>query len=389
MVDVTPYHTRDELISAFLNLEVQYPDKISHQIVGKTTEGRDIYLFKIGNPNGGRVLFSATHGNELLGPEIYLRYAQWLLENREPGASDRILSNNLTLIVPHMNLDRYKSTRTNQGSRKNSNSVDLNRNFAATWRADCISICESCCSSNAECGDTYQCIGMKTGRQGNCYKSGCDCFWSPFPEDYNYRGTAPESEQETKVMRQLHEEWQPSFFLDYHIWKDFFAKPSSRARRKAEAKGVGTYDELTAKHDEVAQKITDLAAARGVKVYSYTTLGVCGSHIDEALVSGSAISYLIEGDNNREDSNAVQTPYEEIDTIFFPAFLPFAIVFSQECEVPSPPPPPPTVIGPGPLGIWTFPVLNWIVTLFPDVQPKAITVVNDVKERAKQALLGD
>jgi len=346
------YHTRSELIGEFLSLENQHPTRMSHEIIGQTVEGRNLYLFKIGNPHGGRVLYSATHGNELCGPEIYLLYAKWLLENQEPGVSDRILKRNYTLIVPHIDLDRYKSTRTNQGSRKNANGVDLNRNFPASWRTDCMWLTDPAtgepitCSSNADCPEGYQCI------YGYCYKKGCACNWSDVPTKWNYRGKNPDaqaayargpSEPETQAMLQIHKKWRPSFFLDYHTWavgSPFFAKPSYRGRKKAEANGWGTFEEITARHDDVAQKIRDLATQRGALAYPYKTLGICGAHADDGCATGGAVSYLIEGHNYRDDGyggsgRMVQCPYEDVVNIWFPNFLPFAITFSRECESPG------------------------------------------------------
>jgi hypothetical protein len=138
--------------------------------------------------------------------------------------------------------------------------------------------------------------------------------------------------------------WLPKFFLDYHQWEGpYFAKTSWRGRKKAEQNGWGTYDQITARHDEVGQKIRGLASERGVTVYPYYTLGACGLHADEACATGGATSYLIEGHNYRVNGTMQQCPYEEIETKLFPSFLPFAIVFSQECEV-IPPPPQPSLL---------------------------------------------
>jgi len=304
------YRTRDQLLSDFYNLETIYPNLISHESIGKSTGGRDIPLFKIGNPSGGRVMFvGGTHGGEAVGPEVHNKYAHWLLERKEPAICDRILARNYTLIVPIFNVDNYPVTR------KNANGVDLNRNFSKSWRTDCT-ILGNCVSGVCPTGQV--CI------DGYCYKSGCACYWSDDPTKYNYRGPAPKSEPETNVMLNTLNKYKPKFFLDCHIWDGpMFGKPSARA-------GVTSADNI--KHDEIAQKIINLASQRGVAAYGYTSIGVCGSLLDDAYATGNAISFLLEAMGKINGANTLP-PYADVTTIYFPRFLPFAIVMSDSAAV--------------------------------------------------------
>lgn len=300
--------------------EAKYPNLISHESIGKTWQGRDILLFKVGNPWGGRVMFNGTiHGGERVGTEVYLHYVDWLFENREPGISDRILQLNYTLIVPIFNVDGFPTSRNNQNP---TGTVNLNRNFPKSWRTDCT-ILGTPDPATGLCPSGQEKIG------NYCYKTGCSCYWSDTPGSDTYRGTVPSSEPETQAMLNAFAKWKPKFVLDYHTWEGpYFARPSWRS-------GITTEDK--AYHDTVAQKIRSLATQRGVRVYSYAQLGVCGSLADDGYATGRATAYLIEGLGVTECGGYVNPPYSMVTDIAFPGFLPLAIVFSQECEGLMPP----------------------------------------------------
>lgn len=51
-------------------------------------------------------------------------------------------------------------------------------------------------------------------------------------------------------------------------------------------------------------------------------------------------------------------------------------VFATAPAAPSPP-------LTGPLGIWTFPIITWLGTLFPSIYEKAQTILTNIKERWK------
>ncbi|MEM4733384.1 MAG: M14 family zinc carboxypeptidase, partial [Candidatus Bathyarchaeia archaeon] len=122
-----PYRDYDSYIASFKNLANSYPNLITYEAIGKTVLGKEILMFKIGNPAGGKVLFDgAIHGWESLGGELLYLYAKWLLTSRDPLAY-RILSRDYTLLIPAPNTDGYNKWRTN------ANHVDLNRNFATNW----------------------------------------------------------------------------------------------------------------------------------------------------------------------------------------------------------------------------------------------------------------
>ena len=122
------YRDYDTFKEAFMSLVHASPELITYETIGKTVENQDIIMFKIGNPDGGKVLFDgAMHGTENMGGELLYFYAKWLLTSNDPLAN-RILARDYTLLIPVLNIEgmqRYE--------RKNANGVDLNRNFATNW----------------------------------------------------------------------------------------------------------------------------------------------------------------------------------------------------------------------------------------------------------------
>jgi hypothetical protein len=125
----TNFHSKDTLIGMFKALCDSHPDQASYVIVGKSYEGRDIYLFRFGNPNGGCVMWDGClHGWEDMSSEVEYHIANWLLNSGTAEAS-RILLNNYVLFMPIVNVD--STERENRDFSRDKFGVDLNRNFVS------------------------------------------------------------------------------------------------------------------------------------------------------------------------------------------------------------------------------------------------------------------
>ena len=73
------YKTRDQMTAAWDALATSYPTVCSSEVIGKSVENRDLKLFKIGNPLGGRFAIVANiHGEEKANVEITYLFASWL-----------------------------------------------------------------------------------------------------------------------------------------------------------------------------------------------------------------------------------------------------------------------------------------------------------------------
>lgn len=348
----TRYLSYSEITEAWLDLENLYPTKVTHEVLGQTYQNKNILLFKIGNPNGGRVwLNGCIHGGEIIGPDVYYKYARWLLDNEEPGISDRILNNNYTLIVPIMNADGYPTTAPQpyqtEGHRDNSNptgGVNLNRNAPATWKTNLGSYNAvmghwvGALTSSMDYDIDGTCVsptayGELRGPPYCCYASSPQS-WTDKPGDYEYRGSNPGSEKETQAILNGLTKWQPKFFLDYHLW----AGP--RFYKTSNASSADS-----AIHDSVMAKCVALATARGVAPYPLGgASGIPGELVHNGYSTGHALSFLLEANTPTYipgDPDAhydMLGPYTDVTDDCFPRFLPLAITFSQESEVVAQPP---------------------------------------------------
>ncbi len=125
-VSLANYETKTSIINKFKALCTSYPTYANYVSIGKSALGRDILMFRIGNPSAnGRIMWDAQmHGAEDLGSETGYLFAKWLLSSGNSRAK-YILSHNWFLFVPAVNIDEY--------SRVNAHGVNINRNFPVGW----------------------------------------------------------------------------------------------------------------------------------------------------------------------------------------------------------------------------------------------------------------
>jgi len=236
----------DIFIAAFKNLASQYSEFVTYETVGKSVMNRDIIMFKIGNPSGGRILFDgAMHGWENMGGELLYSYAKWLLTSSDPLAKN-ILSRDYTLLVPALNVDGYNIRRTNM------HHVDLNKNFATEWENG---------------GDT---------------DPGSD--W--------YRGSSPLSEPESRTMIRVFQTFKPHFYVNLHSGDGTWLGGSTYGNR--------TY------YSQLFGKIDALSRERKVAPYSHGIMSGAGYAISDAAVSGLT-SFLLELGNHTRPLSEVET----------------------------------------------------------------------------------
>jgi hypothetical protein len=243
------YRDYDTFMAAFKNFATQYPNLVTYETVGKTVENKDILMFKIGNPNGGRVLFDGTiHGTENLGGELLYCYANWLLTSNDPLAQN-ILARDYTLLIPILNIDGMIDYL-----RTNANGVDLNRNFATDWR-----------------------------------------YGNSDPTSDTYRGPSPLSEPESQTLIRVFQNYKPEFYVNLHMWAGPYYAGSAYANR--------TY------YQTLVSKITSLSQQRGVTMYRYSgEFGGAGYAIGDAAVAGIT-SFLIELGRDTPPLSEIETQF--------------------------------------------------------------------------------
>lgn len=110
-------------------LATQYSDFVSYSVYGKSIEGRELGMLRMGSSKASRtkrptvLITGVTHGDEYLGFEE--RLPRWILENKNIGGIKKWFeASGEILFVPILNPDGYEAN-----TRENANGVDLNRDF--------------------------------------------------------------------------------------------------------------------------------------------------------------------------------------------------------------------------------------------------------------------
>lgn len=151
-----------EVAELFDALEAQHPRYFAHGVHGASTMGYPIHDGTITDTEAAEPKFhvyldGGHHGNEFLGNELVLQYVAHLMEGVAAEDPDvlEFLREYVVYVTPIVNPDgNYLDTR------KNGNQVDVNRNYPYEWGLDGA---------------------------------------SDKPWDFNYHGTEPLSEPETRA----------------------------------------------------------------------------------------------------------------------------------------------------------------------------------------------
>jgi hypothetical protein len=245
MVLPAGYLLYDEIISRLQELQRLFPDISVLECIGQTQQyQKDIYAFKLSDnakirEEEPKVLISAAiHGNEIMGTEVCLALLEELLRNYNRKKQITGFVNSLEIwFIPVINVDGYDiATKLNPSWRKNGRGVDLNRNFDYNWET----------SGNSD------------------------------PTSRYYRGTAPFSEKETRILAEFVKEHKFVFSITYH---------SAEARvyfpwrsRESDSYGFAPENDLLSEiAGTIAGKIKCLneeytyQAVRNIKTDAYTT----------------------------------------------------------------------------------------------------------------------
>jgi hypothetical protein len=278
------FHTKDTLISMFKALCDSHPTEASYAIIGKTYENRDIYIFKIGNPNGGSVLWDGClHGWEDLGSEVEYQFATWLLTSKTSEAG-RILERNCVLFIPVVNVD--SNERQNRDFVQCQYGVDLNRNFPTGWSPSSPS------------------------------------------NQLSYSGQSAGSEPETQTMHSLFQAYRPDFYVNTHY-------------------GGGPYLSYVSGNltriNWVVNRISQLSSQTGVTPYEVQSGGGGGCAVTDANSFG-VCSWLFEmatenspiATGKASGACYMHTAHSlsDVQNYFFPKTLPILRAMCESCEKP-------------------------------------------------------
>jgi len=200
------YPKINEFISMLDTMAILYTDFVkSKESIGKTYEGRDIYLIKISNykinKEKDKILFTGLHhAREGASLTSLLYYMFYILENYERDSLIKFLLDNKEFyFIPMLNPDGYAYNqltnpdgggmwRKNRTPYGNEFGVDLNRNYGYMWGYD-------------EVGSSSQ------------------------PSYITYRGPEPFSENETKAIKKLCESNSFVSAINYHTYGNLIVYP--------------------------------------------------------------------------------------------------------------------------------------------------------------------
>lgn len=144
------FHNYAELKAELDKLAATYPGLVNVGSIGKSLEGRDIFIVSLGehqdDPSVAATFFvGGHHAREHISVEMPLMLAQNLAAKYAAGDAQvkQLLATRTVYIVPSLNVDgseydistgRYKSWRKNRRNNGDGTmGVDLNRNYGYKW----------------------------------------------------------------------------------------------------------------------------------------------------------------------------------------------------------------------------------------------------------------
>ena len=137
------HHNFEQMTAYLQNLHRQYPKLTNLYSIGKSVQGRKLWVIEISDnpgkhePGEPEFKFIANmHGNEVIGRELLLLLAKAFCRNygRDENMTKMVDSTRIHLM-PSMNPDGYELAAEGNNrkdwiiGRSNANNVDLNRNF--------------------------------------------------------------------------------------------------------------------------------------------------------------------------------------------------------------------------------------------------------------------
>jgi carboxypeptidase T len=263
------YHSYAEMTSLLLDLAANHPDIMKLTSLGKTYEGRDLWLVKLSDnvsqeENEPEVLFLGSHhGNERPGYEVLIYFIQYMAEYYQNTSAVReAIDKTQIYVIPMMNPDGVeagtrKNMEPNHGSfgfsrTVTSTGVDLNRNYAGPW---------------------FLLFLRPLFYRATSYHDNSDV----------YRGPHPFSENETQAARQFVETHNITISIDYHTFGELILYPWGDTRLPAKDSHV---------FESIGENISQLDNYTSEQ--STTLYPTLGDSVDWMYATHHVLSFTIE-----------------------------------------------------------------------------------------------
>ncbi|HVQ00538.1 MAG TPA: M14 family zinc carboxypeptidase, partial [Candidatus Thermoplasmatota archaeon] len=152
LVEAYHYHTYQEMTDLLRSLEVNHSNIMSLSSLGKTYEGRDIWMVKLSDNvtqeehEPGVLFMGAHHGNEKPGYEVCLFFIQYMVDHYTNASTPEVrqaMDSTQIYLIPMVNPDGVEAnTRKNMepnhgplglSKEVTSYGVNLNRNYEDNW----------------------------------------------------------------------------------------------------------------------------------------------------------------------------------------------------------------------------------------------------------------
>lgn len=283
------YRTPGEVYSVLKGMANNHPTLMSYETIGHTLRGKEILLFKVGNPNGGVFMFDGkVHGPEDCGTTSGIAFIDWVLNDNSQEAQD-VRTNNYLLFIPMINIDTVRRqnmrryyTEEEGGPLTTTYGVDLNRNFVTGWGGSG--------SSNTE-------------------------------DAYSYRGISAASEPETQAVRNAMQTYLQndghSLYVNIHCGGAYL-----------------NYYQNTAVTQSVIEKMAQIAEDNGVNTMNYyTPSGInTGGYVaadGAALTGGNGWLWEIS------DWDHLPASLSDYMTIWQPRAFPVYLAMAQAVAIPQ------------------------------------------------------
>lgn len=209
--DISNIYTYTMMQNDIAQLSMMYPDVLQFQSVGKSEEGRDIYLLIFGNPEAEHAVFvdGSIHGREYITTQLIMHMLLNYTVNYETNlAYQEMLKDVCFYIVPMANPDGVSISQLGEAAITDENRLALlrnlyhiehsyhqsYRNYLARWKA------------NAN--------GVDLNRN-------FDAGWNTFSEHLSqssekFKGVAPGTETETMALMNAFQQREFDCVLNYH-----------------------------------------------------------------------------------------------------------------------------------------------------------------------------